>query len=153
MTCKGTKSLIEIYILYNIIQLQRFMHEEDIKKKLEELVGKEIYNEFGQPFTKIFEQAYNGNKNDIQVAAYTCSLFLSCLLAKMPTVILNTFVYYTKERDSRFSFNCNMYETLFTKIEGTDLENIPLFSEKKELARHTLTKQDIFEAFDFYTNS
>ena len=153
MTCKGTKSLIEIYILYNIIQLQRFMHEEDIKKKLEELVGKEIYNEFGQPFTKIFEQAYNGNKNDIQVAAYTCSLFLSCLLAKMPTVILNTFVYYTKERYSRFSFNCNMYESIFSNIDAEELRAVALFDKDGKPATRECTKQDILEAFDFYTNT
>lgn len=129
------------------------MHEEDIKKKLEELIGKNICNEFGQPFIKIFEQAYNSKTKEVLVAAYTCSLFLSCLLSKMPTSFLNTYVYYTKERYSRFSFNCNMYETLFSKIKVTDLENIPLFNEKKELGTHALTKQDIFEAFDFYTNS
>ncbi len=129
------------------------MSEEDVRKKIEESVGNNICDEFGQPFIKIFERTYNGDRKEILVASYTCSLFLSYLLAQMPTAHLNTFVYYTKERYSRFSFNCNMYETLFSKINSDDLENIPLLDKKKEFHTHSLTKQEIFEAFDFYTNS
>ncbi|MBO7301707.1 MAG: hypothetical protein J6U58_03255 [Bacteroidaceae bacterium] len=128
------------------------MPNNDITNKLKEIAGTEICDKFGEPFIKIFEQAYNGKKEEVLTAAYTCSLFLSSLLTKMPTTTLHTFIYYTKERYSRFSFNCNMYETLFDKIESKELENTPLLDKEKKITTYSLTKQDIFEAFDFYTN-
>ena len=128
------------------------MFATNIAKKLEELIGKEIHPDFGQPFIKIFEQTYSGKHEEVLAAAYCCSLFLSCLLAKMPTEILHTFTYYTKERYHRFSFNCKMYETLFAKTGSNDLKSIYLINEKREGFTRSCSKQDIFEAFDFYTN-
>lgn len=128
------------------------MQQSDIAEKLKTITGNVIPDGFGQPFLKIFGQSYDGSREEIETAAYTCSLFLSCLIAKMPTEPLHTFIYCTKERYSRFSFNCNMYETLFSKIGSQELENIPLLDNGKEIMTCTLTKQDIFEAFDFYTN-
>ena len=128
------------------------MHQNDIAEILKKITGRRTPDKFGQPFIKIFEQAYSGNKEEILAASYTCSLFLSCLIAKMPSEPLRTFTYYTKERCSRFSFNCNMYETLFAKVEECDLNDICLLDGNKEESYRTLTKQDIFEAFDFYTN-
>ena len=128
------------------------MYRSYIAEKLKRIIGNEIPEGFGQPFLKIFELTYEGSREEIEAAAYSCSLFLSCLIAKMPTEVLHTFIYSTKERCSRFSFNCNMYETLFSKTVSQDLENIPLLDNEKEIAEYTLTKQEIFEAFDFYTN-
>ena len=128
------------------------MYQNDISEKLRKITGREIPDRFGQPFIKIFEQAYSGSLDEILAAAYTCSLFLSCLMAKMPSEPLRTFTYYTKERCGRFSFNCNMYETLFAKTEDRDLNDIPLLNENKEERSYTLSKQEVFEAFDFYTN-
>ena len=128
------------------------MPQNDITKRLEEIARTEICDSFGQPFIKIFKNTYNGKREEILAAAYTCSLFLSCLLYKMPTEILHTFVYYTKERFCRFSFNCNMYETLFSKMEINDLQDVHLLNGKQESVTCTLTRKEIFEAFDFYTN-
>lgn len=128
------------------------MHQSNIAKKLKTIIGNEVPDGFGQPFLKIFGLSYDGSPEEIETAAYTCSLFLSCLIAKMPTGTLHKFIYSTKERYSRFSFNCNMYETLFSITASQDLENIPLLDSRKEVMTRTLTKQDIFEAFDFYTN-
>ena len=107
---------------------------------------------FGEPFIKAFSMFAPQSHDEILVASYTCTLFLSVFFNNFQTEKLHTFVHYTKEHYSRFSFNCNMYETLFSKIGSRELENIPLLDNGKEIMTCTLTKQDIFEAFDFYTN-
>jgi hypothetical protein len=89
----------------------------------------------------------------VLAAAYTCSLFLSAILKGFPTAKLHTFVHFTKENVQRFSFNCKMYEEIFSHMNEDDLKAVVLLDKERNFIRRQCSKQDIFEAFDFYTNT
>lgn len=108
---------------------------------------------FGEPFIKAFSIFMPNEREKVIVASYTCSLFLSSIFNGFPTNKLHTFVHFTKEHFSRFSFNCKMYDSIFTHMNDEDLNSVVLFNEKGSFTTRKCSKQDIFEAFDFYTNN
>ena len=108
---------------------------------------------FGEPFIKAFGKFRTQGNEEVLVASYTCSLFLSAIFNKFPTDKLHTFVHYTKEHYNRFSFNCNMYESIFSNIDAEELRAVALLNKDGKPATRECTKQDILEAFDFYTNT
>lgn len=112
----------------------------------------ELDNKFGEPFIQAFERFVPQSHNEVLIASYTCSLFLSVIFNKFPTDKLNTFVHFAKEHYNRFSFNCKMYEEIFSHISNNSLKRVALLDDKGNIMHRECTKQDIFEAFDFYTN-
>ena len=123
-----------------------------LKKVLENIGGNSIHDMFGEPFIAAFRTIHNGRSDEITAAAYTCSLFLSAILKGFPTAKLHTFVHFTKENVQRFSFNCKMYDSIYSHIEETDLEHVALLGKENSYTYYSCSRQDIFEAFDFYTN-
>lgn len=107
---------------------------------------------FGEPFIKAFSAFIPDEEEKILAASYTCALFLSAIFNGLPTAKLNTFVHLTKEQYRRFSFNCKIYEDIFSHIGIDDLESVALLDKNGNHSLRTCTKNDIFEAFDFYTN-
>lgn len=107
---------------------------------------------FGEAFTKAFTRLYNGKENEIKAAAYTCSLFLSAILMGFPTTQLHIFVHHVQENYSRFSFNCNMYDTIYKEMDDGMLQRVVLLDANSIPVVYECSKEDIFEAFDFYTN-
>ena len=107
---------------------------------------------FGEPFIKAFSEFMPDEEEKVLVASFTCSIFLSAILYKFPTEKLHTFVHFTKEHYQRFSFNCKMYDSIFSHMEECDLENVALLDREGKHTNRHCTKQEIFEAFDFYTN-
>lgn len=128
--------------------------KEEISTNLCHITGtQELDEQFGEPFIEAFHKFMPQGKEEIYVAAYTCSLFLSAIFNKFPTEKLHTFVHFTKEQYKRFSFNCKMYDDIFSNITGESLKNVALLDKDGNNTHRACSKQDIFEAFDFYTNT
>lgn len=118
----------------------------------ERIVGSPPPQGFGEPFATAFQEFQNEEIEEIAAAAYTCSLFLSAILEGYPTATLHTFVHHVQENHRRFSFNCNMYETIFSRIKPEMLLSVCLLGCDYLPKLRECSKEDIFEAFDFYTN-
>ena len=107
---------------------------------------------FGRPFERAFSMFHSGNRQETKAAAYICSLFLSAILEGYPTARLHTFVHHIEESIQRFSFNCNMYESIFKEMDSKELTAMSLIQADNRPTTRKCSKEDIFEAFDFYTN-
>lgn len=113
----------------------------------------ELDTRFGEPFIKAFGKFKPQGNEEVLVASYTCSLFLSVIFNKIPTEKLHIFVHFTKEHYHRFSFNCNMYEEIFSHICDKEPTTVLLIDKDGGYTTRQCSKLDIFEAFDFYTNT
>ena len=126
---------------------------KDVRSCLCHIAGiTELDERFGEPFIKAFGISSSLSNEELLAASYICSLFLSAIFNKFPTEKLNTFVHFVKEHYTRFSFNCNMYETIYNQMEKAELESVPLLDSQGHCTPRRCSKEDIFEAFDFYTN-
>jgi hypothetical protein len=126
---------------------------KDVRSCLCHIAGiTELDERFGEPFIKAFGISSSLSNEELLAASYICSLFLSAIFNKFPTEKLNTFVHFVKEHYTRFSFNCNMYEKIFSQMDENGLKNVVLFDKEGCIMLRDCSKQDIFEAFDFYTN-
>lgn len=117
-----------------------------------EIIGIAPPEDLGEPFATAFTRLYNGKEDEIKAAAYTCSLFLSAIVMGFPTTQLHIFVHHVQENYSRFSFNCNMYDTIYKEMDDGMLQRVVLLDANNTTAVYECSKEDIFEAFDFYTN-
>lgn len=124
---------------------------ETLRDALSSIAGAEIESGFGEPFITVFRKLH-ATEEESAAAGYICSLFLSSLLEGFPTGKLHTFVRYTADHCSRFSFNCSMYENVFSAIPHGSLCKVLLVNGEGAPCWRECSKQDIFEAFDFYTN-
>ena len=127
-------------------------HTQTIENAFAQILGSAPPKEFGEPFATAYSRLHHGNKEEITAAAYICSLFLSALLEKYPTSRLHTFVHHVQENYGRFSFNCDMYENIFKEMDNDALHTVCLLGKDNIPTVRKCSKEDIFEAFDFYTN-
>ena len=127
-------------------------HKPDICEAFTTIVGITPPENFGAPFIAAFSKLYKGEKEEVTAAAYTCSLFLSAILEGYPTAQLHTLVHHVQDNYTRFSFNCDMYEKIFKEMDSKDLQRVCLLQECNIPVERECNKEDIFEAFDFYTN-
>lgn len=117
------------------------------------IVGNEPPPLFGEPFMSAFKATHtSGSEEEITAAAYICSLFLSAISEGFPTERLHTFVNYVKERSSRFTFDCKMYDALLDRMENDSLRHVTLIDSNVRTVFRECSRNDIKEAFDFYTN-
>ncbi len=123
----------------------------NLKKAFAAIIGHEVPERFGEPFLTLFRDA-SAKKEGNNAAAYICSLYLSAFLEKFPTEKLHTFVRYAKEECELFSFDCRMYEELYSRIPNEELNSVILIDVHGNHCYRKCYKQEIFEAFDFYTN-
>lgn len=125
----------------------------NIKELLCKVTGnREIDDCFGEPFLAAFTSFSEKRDEKIVAASYICSLFLSCITKGFPTDKLHTFVKNAKEEYGYFTFNCKAYEKIYSYIEQLEFPEIPLLDRSGNTVHHRYTKQELFEAFDFYTN-
>ena len=124
----------------------------DVDVFFERIIGIAPPEGFGKPFEAAFSKLYKGSSEETKAAAYICSLFLSAIFEEYPTTLLHTFVHHIEERVRRFSFNCNMYENIFKEMGNDDLQTVCLIRDNNLPTTRKCSKDDIFEAFDFYTN-
>lgn len=126
---------------------------DNISQALKTIAGTEIHSMFGEPFTSAFKATYStGSNEEITVAAYTCSLFLSTILEGFPSDRLHTFIRYTKECYNRFSFDCRMYDPLIECAGENSLKRVALINSEGSTIFRECSREEIKEAFDFYTN-
>lgn len=117
------------------------------------IAGKEPHPMFGEPFMSAFKATYtSGSEEEITAAAYVCSLFLSAISEGFPTERLHTFVNYVKEKCSRFTFDCKMYDTILDKIGNDSLRQVALIDNTLCTVFKECSREEMKEAFDFYTN-
>ncbi len=119
-----------------------------LKEIMCSIVCNRMPDNFGEPFIRSFESNMSGAQN-IEAAAYICSLFLSCILTGFPTERMHIFVRYTREELSLFTFDCRMYDKLASEIAG---ESFTLLDETGNPVLKECSKQEIIESFDFFTN-
>lgn len=124
------------------------------EKLLNRIIGKVAHDEFGQPFIDMFATEFpDRSKEEIVAAAYCCTLFLSVILSKHPSCKLHTFVHNADNEWKRISFNCSRYEKLYSHISKNKSKKICLINSNGDFEFHNYSKEDITEAFDFYTNT
>lgn len=140
------------FTIFTAMEAQQ-ANSKNIKELLQAIAGHSLPNNFGIPFTTTFPQFHNAESEEqLQAAGYICSLFLSCILTGFPSEKLNIFTHQAQEHCTRFTFNCNMYETIYNQMEKAELESVPLLDSQGHCTPRRCSKEDIFEAFDFYTN-
>ena len=125
---------------------------QSIDIAFEQILGAVPPEGFGEPFATAFSALYNGDNEEIVTAAYICSLFLSAIMEGYPTSKLHTFVHHAQENYKRFTFNCNMYESIFKEMSQEKLKSVCLLSCDNCTIIRECKKEEIFEALDFYTN-
>ena len=115
------------------------------------ITGIETDANFGKPFIDAFAILFkeNGKEERIIATGITCSLFLSCLKKKFPTEKLNTFVRNIREEQPFIIFDCKSYEALYTAMPKDDFL---LLDQEMQYSINKVSKDDIFETFDFITN-
>lgn len=120
---------------------------------LETTIGEAVASGFGQPFIRTFSLHFtNRHEDEILAASYTCSLFLSTILNRYPSYKLHTYVHTVDSQYSRILFNCKSYDKLLSIIGTDDILHILLLDKDGKAITCQCSKQDISEAFDFYTN-
>lgn len=125
----------------------------DIEKVLSSIIKGNVHQSFGEPFRRAFIACGLGcSKEDIKAASYICSLFLSTILEGFPSDRLHTFVHYTREHYSLFTFDCRMYDTLLEKTDESSLWRTTLIDNEYKTVFRECCKNDLKEAYDFFTN-
>ncbi len=123
------------------------------RELLSQITGKSINITFGAPLSDAFSNAFPNASNEAnEVVGIICMLYLSHFIAGFPLPALRAFITNIKEEVSLFSFNCKLYEKIYSEIAPESLNAVLLIDEDYEEKIFALTKHDIFEAFDFYTN-
>ena len=123
-----------------------------IREIIDKIVGKKSDTRLGEPFTALFSTFSAADAETRHAAALCCSFFLSSILAGFPTDKMHTFVRYVRDNYRTLLFDCKKYEHLYAQLPGTVYENVVLMDRNGECIIHHCSKQDIFEAFDFYNN-
>ena len=122
-------------------------------KTLARLATAGLKEDFGEPFLSAFRAVHpHGSEEELKTAAYTCTLFLSAILEGFPTDKLNIFVRHTRDNCSRFTFDCKRYDMIFRSMPPSSLTQVTLLDKDGNTRTRECSKQDIYEAFDFYTN-
>lgn len=122
-----------------------------IKEIFAQITGSRATGGFGEPFISMFS-TFATTKEAILPAAYICTLFLSAIFKEFPTEKLHTFTRYARDNYSLPGFDCKMYERLYASQREVVYENVMLMDNDGHTLPRNCSKQDIFEAFDFYTN-
>ena len=126
------------------------LEEQTARGILGKIAGRTIETDFGKPFLEGFRALRNdGREEEMEVAAYVCSLYLSCAFTEFPTEKMHLFIHNTRDSYCRFSFDCRTYEKLYGMMPK---EPFRLLGNDGRPVVRDCSKQEIFEAFDFFTN-
>ena len=115
------------------------------------IADSDIHPLFGSNIAQALESTF-GNEarpRSYRAAGVICSLFLSVMLEKLPSAILNSYVHNIKESCSLFSFDCKSYEAIYQAMKEKKTILLCSNGEQKEVL---IDKNTFFEALDFITN-
>lgn len=138
----------------NILLQALTSNEKDFGKIL---LGEKTATENSQyeiPMTKAFSEHFapTNEGESLRAIALIATLYLSTTHCLFPTTLFRASVNYLRENITLPTFNCNHYEELYAKL--SDKENIEIILLKgiNNFAKINLTKNDIFDTFDFLSN-
>lgn len=111
-------------------------------------------SEYKIPTEKAFVEHFTSisNKESLRAIALIATLYLSTIHCEFPTTLFRASVNYLRDNISLPTFNCNHYENLYAKLSDKDSVEFLLFKNINKLAKINLTKNQIFDAFDFLSN-
>ena len=109
---------------------------------------------YENPLEKAFLQHFATikEKENLQALALIATLYLSVIHCGFPTSLLRASIGYLRENVTLPTFNCNHYEKLYEKLSKEECIEIVLFTNIDKFAKINLTKNQIFDAFDFLSN-
>lgn len=127
--------------------------KQNIEEVLSVMTKGTVHQSFGEPFRSTFiASGLTADNEVITAASYICSLFLSTILEGFPSSSLHTFVRYVREHYTLFTFDCRMYNTLLEKTDDASLKSVALINRDYATLFRECSKEDIKEAYDFFTN-
>ena len=85
-------------------------------------------------------------------AAAICILYLSHYKYGFPISKLRTFYTNIKEETTLPLFDCKAYNGILQAMSDRQPDNFELMDDRCNIRETQLTKAEIFEALDFYTN-
>ncbi len=112
--------------------------------------GIEYENPLNRAFVTHF--AHVENKESLHALALIAILYLSVLHCNFPTHFFRASVNYLRDNISLPTFNCNHYDNIYKNISNEDNLEMPLFKNLNIFAKINLTKNQIFDSFDFLSN-
>ena len=109
---------------------------------------------FENPLERAFVEYFSAveNREGLRAMALIAILYLSVLYCDFPMRFFRVSVNYLRDNIALLSFNCNLYEKLYEKLSNGGCVKIPLFKNIYKFEKINLTKNQIFDAFDFLSN-
>ena len=92
------------------------------------------------------------DKENTYAVAAICILYLSHYKLRFPAIKLRAFYTNIREELSLPLFDCKSYNLILANINDNELDVFELIDNNGNIKQVTITKQEIFEALDFYTN-
>lgn len=107
--------------------------------------------EFGRPIAQAMQAAFGSkaSEEEYTAAGIICALFLSAILAEFPTIKLHTYVKNYRDGNKHFSFDCKSYDKIADNI---NCYRLLLIDKDMQYIERKITKQDLLESLDFFTN-
>ncbi len=123
------------------------------EKLLHSIIGTEHYIKSIDTLKQALDTALQPRDNeDTYAAATICILYLSHYKLKFPASKLRTLYTNIKEETSLPLFDCKRYSSILSAIDEASLQEFELIDNGYNIKRLPVTRQEIFEALDFYTN-
>ncbi len=126
----------------------------DPYKILQAIVHSETKNElFGIPLKEAFTRCFeNMETTRCNATAIICLLYLSHRLAGFPIEKLRMAIYNIQENCPLLEFNCSHYDKIVACTDDDKCKQVLLYDKECHIGYFPITKNDIQEMLDFYTN-
>ena len=111
-------------------------------------------SDFNNKFENVFIEhfVYAEDKDNLRAIALIATLYLSVIHCNFPRHLFRTSINYIRNNIPLKTFNCNHYESIYKKLSNNDNIEITLFKNINKFTKINLTKNQIFDAFDFLSN-
>lgn len=121
---------------------------------LKELTRLQNANAIANPLATALHSTFpQADDNEIMAAAIICALYLSHIKEQLPIHILRTYCTAVKETTATIPFDCRMYDSITAALPLHNDTCPMLLLDTNGIPRsRNITRQDIYDALDFYTN-
>ena len=120
-------------------------------KLLAVIAESDVHPAFGRNIAQALESTFGekASTESYRATGIICSLFLSVILEKLPSSMLNSYVHNIKESCPLFTFDCKSYEAIYQAMEE---KNTILLDCDRKHKEAVIDKNTFFKALDFITN-
>jgi hypothetical protein len=138
----------------NILLQALTSNEKDFAKILLDEKTATHCPKYQNPLEEAFVQHFASatDKESLRALALIAALYLSVMHCDFPTPLLRTSIGYLRENITLPAFNCSHYEKLYEKLSLEESIELSLFTNIDKFAKINLTKNQVFDAFDFLSN-